>query len=250
MPSRRNQSIIRIKSYPLILIFLLISSVLFGIDKTTESTSVLEKWFKSDPRAKEYEELKPRIEEIFSAASKAKLPIWILMEKLQEGATKHVAPIRLVFGLQRELDRLKLAVSIVKKYKIPYKDKNELGAKLKHLSLILMGGIEYNTILKILEVNQKNNYGEEKIFSLFDLLVQIKSINRTITQGDIRALSYSVLNSKLKPKSYSSLASIYLRAKASGLTDNTIISTIENVLKHGGGLVQLDYELRQRGNGI
>ncbi len=245
---RGNRHITRIKIYLSTIVFLLVLNTLFGLDSNTEATPSLDRWFKTDPRAKQYSQSQSQIKSIFITASKAELPTWVLMEKLQEGASKHVPSPRLILGLNNELKRLKLAKSIVERYNIPYKDKNELGIKLKHLSLILMGGIEYNTIIQFLNADQKNNYGEEKIFSLFDLLVQIKSINRAITQSELLLLGLSILNSKLKAKSYSPIASIYLRAKASGLRDKTITSTIENVLKHGGGLVQLDYELRQRGN--
>src|SRR5512147_1735680 len=92
--------VLKARTTVLLLLVLTVGLPLFAADGNPSA------WFSSDPQAAAYAAVETDISSVFSDAEEAGVPTALLMDKLQEGASKSVAPDRLVQALRAEAVRL------------------------------------------------------------------------------------------------------------------------------------------------
>lgn len=249
------------KSLTIIILLILISAVFIyaeegksgdTLDSVSQSVSQsaerqnFNKWILNDTRGKRYSDYRQYFNELFDAASKQNIPAALLINKIHEGAAKNIPPQRLIKAVSNELIRLETAKYILDNEKITPKDYGYYEDTLKHISILLLGGIESKTIIRLLKLKDKYSRTADDILTACDVLIQFNSIDR-LSQGDLYSTGRALLMSRLKSASFSSIASIYLNARAKRIKTGDILKIIETTLENGGGLIQIDREISDRG---
>ena len=229
-------------------IIFLLSPILIFTEQNTYRQELL-KWLNNDSRGRRYLGYEDFLSGLFDSAAKEGIPAELLMNKLREGAAKNVPPQRLIAALSKEQERLKTARGILEDYGIKFEKTEDYYDTLKHLSIILLGGVEEKTLRNLIDISIDTSPGTSVDFSglllACDVLVQFNSID-ILTQDEMYDLGKSLLLSKLKPAAYSNLASLYLSARARRVRKTELLKLIETTLLHGGGLIQLDQEISER----
>lgn len=226
-------------------VYLLLLTILFIIPHSVsgeESWKIqtLHSWFRLEKKASRYSEKKDEIELLFNEAEQAGIPPSLLMERLKEGAAKGVPPGRLVSALRSEKERLVTARHYLKE--AGYQPENQ---HLKLLSIYFRGGLSVRSVGHLLNTGNREKKEIDAVFLLLDAVFQI-SKTVTLSADQLTALGRVLLESRLHPKSYSSINSFFIKGRARRLDDREILGIIEDVLNSDGGLIQLDRELQRR----
>ncbi|RKX83230.1 MAG: hypothetical protein DRP57_08325 [Spirochaetes bacterium] len=211
------------------------------------SQQSFKKWLMNNPRGKRYAGYTEYFNSLFESASEDDIPAELIITKIREGAVKNIPPRRLITAVSNELYRLKTAKNILDTEKIVIRDYSSYKDTLKHISILLLGGVEAKTIKELFKQNDKYSRTENDVLAACDVLVQFNSIAQ-LSQSDLLKTGRALLMSRLKSASFSSLASIYLNARAKRIKTDDILRIIQRTLSRGGGLIQIDQEISDRGS--
>ncbi len=226
-----------------LLIFLTVAAAAFCQDAGVDS------WFKADPRAKAYMDSKADVLRVFAEAQAADLPLWVLMDKLREGASKGVSPDRLTAGLQSEAARLSAAKSILARVKPGIAERQEYEEALRDTSIALLAGIGGETIEALFSGTRTSVRTYRDVLAACAALIQMKNSSR-LSENELQRLGETLLASTLPSSSFSSIPSFFVKARAAGLRESDILDSIVlKALESGGGFVRMEELLRMRQKG-
>jgi hypothetical protein len=201
-------------------------------------------WFRADPRGKAYRSVEGQVTATFAAASDAGLPLWILMEKLREGAAKGVGADRLATGLEQESRRLLEARDILLGQKVPIMDPRTREETMKAISIALLSGLSPAIIAELFSLAAPPLRIPQDAVAALAAIIPVRDASR-LAESDIRRLGAALLASRLSPAAFKSVSSFFLKARASGARDEDVLETmVIRSLEAGGGLVQMEEELR------
>ncbi len=184
--------------------------------------------------------------ELLKTALQENIPGVLLMDKIREGAAKHIPPQRLITAVNNELNRLKTAQIIVYEQNIKPENEDRYANRLKHISILLLGGIKDKTITRLFNLMAKTSRTADDILAACDVLVEFNSIN-LLSQDDLYGIGKALLSSRLKASTFSGISSVYLNARAKRIKTEDILTIIKNTLTNGGGIIQIDQEISNRG---
>jgi len=206
----------------------------------------LHKWIKTDRKGKRYSGYGEILSKLLKRAVKENIPAVLLMDKIREGAAKRIPPQRLITAVKNELTRLKTAKAIVYRQNIKPENEDQYANRLKHISILLLGGIKDKTITGLFNLMAETKRTADDILAACDVLVEFNSIN-LLAQDDLYGVGKALLFSRLKASTFSGISSIYLNARAKRIKTEDILTIIKNTLTNGGGIIQLDQEISNRG---
>ncbi len=210
--------------------------------QTEEALSV---WFQTQQQAKRYEGIKDELGAMLSQAGKAGIPITLLIEKMNQGASKQVLPESLLKAMDEELARLISARNLIEESGIMTKNHQEYQQTLKFLSVSFRSGLEYATLNTLFAIAAAEKRPLKDTLALCSVLIKIASIQR-LKQDDYLLLGKALVTSRFPESAYDSIASFFLKANASGIKGSDTILFMAGVIEKGGGLIQMEQELARR----
>lgn len=160
---------------------------------------------------------------------------------LREGAAKRVPGSRLVSALREELQRLTFAEDALSETNLLPRNSEQLRDTLRQVSVYQAAGVDRATISSTL----KRTEDLERALAALSAVAGVLSI-QSVDQQQSTRLAVALLDSELTPATFASIPSTFLRGTAIGLPATTVVMIIIDVLERGGGLIQIDRELKVR----
>lgn len=199
-------------------------------------------WLKTEPMATPYRDLAPSIVQVFEAAQSEGLPLELLFDKLKEGAAKRVPPGRLKPVLEGELNRLLDVRKVLEEGfgKDVRKDPFFLQG-MKVGSLALLSGFP----IEGLNIVCASIIGMEKMISLVPPLTEMHRVEALPLQP-LSSFARALSTSSIPPAQYGTFVSLYLKAVAGRIPPADTLRIMTDVLKAGGGILQIERELARR----
>lgn len=205
-------------------------------------TPLLDQWYRESGNARRYTDERSELAAVLEQARQDGVPPELIMLVLREGAAKRVPASRLIAALEAEEERLATARRILERVDLLPIRTEDIRNALRELSVYQSAGVTPDVLSSILESADDLDRGLAAVAAVSQFLgIQPLSDNTTATLG------ISILGSELTPATYASLSSAYLRGTLDGLPPQTVARIIVDVLEAGGGLIQIDRELRARG---
>ena len=199
-------------------------------------------WLHTEPMATPYQDLAPSIVQVFEAARSDGLPLELLFDKLKEGAAKKVPSGRLKPALEGELNRLLQVRKVLQEGfgKDVTKDPFFLQG-MKVGSLALRSGFPEEG----LRIVCTPSMGLEKMVSLLPPLAEMHRIE-TLPLQPLSSFVQALSASPIPPSQYGTFVSLYLKATAGRIPPQDTLRIMTDVLKAGGGILQIERELARR----
>jgi hypothetical protein len=261
-----------IKKIIIVIICTMSISSFFLYTQTDDVKNELETWFQDNPGAEKYRDIGYQILSILTRSQQLSIPTELLMEKLREGASKRVPPSLLVQALSEEAERLSDIVDMINEIdsrneKIegrPFFDTERAGEEgivtpeedgfrlknrsdiIKQLSLFQRSGLGLNSMNRILEEARILGKSKHIAFQSLSALIKIPGVS-SLSEHEVTGLGEALLQSNLSPSSYATLSSIFLKGRIYQMSYSTISSIVIEILKKGGGLIQIEQEITRRG---
>ncbi len=206
-------------------------------------------WLRQDPRAAAYRDFEPALSRMVSEATAAGVPPALLLDKLREGAAKGVAPDRLTSGLVSEVARLQAAALILRRQDAVPTDQRQYQDMLRNLSYAQAAGIGVQTLESLFATARGLGRPALEAIAACNALIQMRSLSK-LSDEDLRRLGDAILSSRQPASAFRSIPPLYLKARAAGLSESEILdSVIVDTLRHGGGLVQMEEQIRTKRKG-
>ena len=259
-----------INIYPerfVICIFLLLIPILFtGADQDSVQQA-LDAWFAGRPESAAYNSIKNELYTLFSRAYTLTIPLTILFERLQEGASKRIPAQKLLKALEEEVERLyKILVMIneidslsLLQGEVSFftslgtesgpgeKGDEEIHTNLIHqLSIFNRSGISVRSMSSLFSLALETEKSKGAMFLVLHGLIKIPGLGN-LDDEETTDLGTALLKSTLSPESYGTISSIYVKGRTYQLNYSTITEIVIDVLNRGGGLVQIEQEIIRRG---
>jgi hypothetical protein len=211
-------------------------SLLFLLVLTVPATGdELSSWFDADPRARAYAVVEAELQGLIDAARMEKVPIGPLIDKLREGAAKQVAPQRLLDAVGETIDQLARARSVLEEAS-GNSWKNE--ADILAVSLLLRD-LPDELAGELIAFGLGRGREMRSIRAAGDAITRLRSIAE-LEDGEALRVGTLLLDGSVPAFAYGSLPSVYLKAKASGLSENEILDeVIIGTLESGGGIIAM-----------
>ncbi len=220
----------------LAVLFSALSSLAWGDD--------LGVWLDTDARANVYSVVAAELRALFAEGDERHVPVGLLMERLREGASKGVDPEILVRALREELDRLERSQLILAGASGAGAERN-----VKEVSLLLRAGLPDALIHIVLNAASRAGRDTETALAACSALADLRRLG-SIGDEESARIGELLLRSRVSPRRYASLASVFTRAKTRGMSDGDIVQTvIIRSLESGGGLSAMDREIDRSGPG-
>jgi hypothetical protein len=193
----------------------------------------------------EYGSVYAPIKDVFSELEKLGLPAEILLDKLKEGLAKKVTPLNLLNGIKNEAGRIKQAAFLLKKTRFPYENESQKIELYNNISLFLLGGFQEQLVERLLSEVRAENEPIEVFRFLGTALLKLKTIT-VLDEDELSELSLVLLHSTLNYTSYPIITSLFVKAKFRRVSDEEMFSLVVNILRNGGGILQIEEELGRR----
>ena len=158
-------------------------------------------WFGSDPRAGAYSSAREELRLVFAEGGREQLPLWILAEKLREGASKGVPRDRLVTGLRAELGRLERARRILESAggaRIRSADAKKRDGSLKAIGIFLRAGMPEPLIGEMFAAGSSTPAGEDAAFAACLALLELRSV-ASIPDSDSVQIGRLLVSGPMQP---------------------------------------------------
>ncbi len=231
-----------IRSAPLGIVCFFLLLPLVSVFPQGITPDTIQTWLQSEPIAMPYREVAPSILQEFNSASAERLPLELLFDKLKEGVAKKVPPARLKAVLEGEVSRLLKVRKILQDGFGKEVERDPFFLQgMKVGSLALLSGFPEEG-LKLVCSPQ---IGMEKMVSLVPPLVEMHRIDSL----PLQPLAYfvqAVSASTIPSAQYGSFVSLYLKASASRIPPAETLRIMGDILKTGGGILQIERELARR----
>ncbi|MEJ2663818.1 MAG: hypothetical protein P8107_07215, partial [Spirochaetia bacterium] len=115
----------------------------------------------------------------------------------------------------------------------------------RYISLFLLSGFQEQLLQQMLN-GAKSREEAVKVFeSLGTTLLKLKTIT-TLDESRLGALSRVLLESTLNYTSYPIITSLFVKAKFRRVSDQEMYTLVINILRNGGGVLQIEEELSRR----
>jgi hypothetical protein len=261
-----------IKKYVIVIICTMSLSSFFLYTQSIDVKNELETWFQNNPEAEKYRGIEHQILSILTSSQQLSIPTELLMEKLREGASKGVPPSLLVQALSEEAERLSDIVNMISEINsrnektegrpffdtgnteeedivAPEEDTSRLRNRsdiIKQFSLFQRSGLSLTSIDSILEEARTLGKNKDIAFQSLSALIKIPGVS-SLSENEVTGLGEALLQSNLSPSSYSTLSSIFLKGRIYQISYSTISRIVIEILKKGGGLIQIEQEITRRG---
>lgn len=202
----------------------------------------LSSWFVADPRAHPYTGVQPELRGLIEAARLQEVPIGPLIDKLREGASKGVDAGRLIAALRETIERMVQARAILEQASGTTAGSEE---NVQAFSILLQRGLPEGLARELIAYGRQAGRRMQAIRAACDAVTSLLAV-RALGDPDALKVGELLLASKLPVSAYRSLASVYLKAKASGLDDSEILNdVIIGTLESGGGIVSMDEKINK-----
>ena len=189
-----------------------------------------------------YEPIKADVESIIQTLREEEIPVDTIGLLVLEGIAKDVEPARLIGAIDLEVDRLLWLKGLLKNAGYDAMDPSELAEPLERLSLFLQSGVERATIESLF----RDEVDLEQVVYAGEALGKIVQFAYGKPEDQMR-LANALLDSSVPPRRYSALASTVIRGLSTGLSPDRLLDILVEVLASGGGILQIDQEIRSRG---
>lgn len=216
--------------------------VFLPIPAVEAQTPLLDQWYRESDNARRYIDERSELAAVMEQAREDGIPPELIMLVLQEGAAKRVPPSRLIAALEAEEERLATARRILERVDLLPIRTADIQNALRELSVYQSAGVPPDVLDSVLARTDELDRG----LAAVGALAQVVGI-QPLRDDTMATLGISILASELTPATYASLSSAYLRGTLNGLPPETVVRIIVDVLEAGGGLIQIDRELRTRG---
>jgi hypothetical protein len=190
-----------------------------------------------------YSAVESEIRAVFSAAEAAGIPTALLMDKLEEGASKSVAPGQLLLALRAEAERLAAGQAALSREKIDLAGAEEKSQALKAISLLFVAGVQDTTVDSLLATSGKR--GAADLVEALNTLVQIR-LSTGLADNGLATLGTALLESGLPRAAFKSIPRVLFNAAARGMKGEAAAAVLVDVLKSGGGIVQMEEALLKK----
>ncbi len=216
------------------LLLILLSSFLYG------APDPLPSWYLKIPDI--YEPIKADVLSVIMTLREEEIPGDTIGLLVLEGAAKDVEPVRLIGAINLEVGRLLWLKQVLESSGYDEMEASELAEPLGRLSLFLQSGVERGALESLL----RGQVDLEKVLYAGEALGKIVQFAYATPEDQIR-LANAMIGSNVPSRRYSALASTVLRGLSAGLSPDRLLDIIVEVLNSGGGILQIDQEIRSRG---
>jgi hypothetical protein len=203
-------------------------------------------FFAEHPRSEMYASIRAELHRLFAAVRDEGVPPAPLMSVLREAAAKRVPAERLLQALAAESERLRLAVDVLAEYQLLPAQDTARGDALRRISVYLQGELSVAGMQGIARSAAELETG---LAATLEAMEAVSSVTATagLAPDRQRRLGEALLMSELDPDGYGAVRSAYVKGRLAGLTAQTITEIVVRVLEAGGGIIQIDRELTERG---
>ncbi|HVO40163.1 MAG TPA: hypothetical protein VMV03_14130 [Spirochaetia bacterium] len=213
----------------------------------TARADELAAWYGSDTRSAAYSSIRDELQEVFSQARKAQVPLWVLGEKLREGACKKVSADTLLRCVRGEEARLERAQSILARAQVAGARPGTRAAltgtgerSLKAVGIYLRAGLPDPLVGDLLAAGAATPGGEDVALSACETIVTLRSLAR-VADTDSLAIGKLLIAKSSEPLGYASLGPVFARARARGLSNDRIVKDVVIAsLSSGGGAASMN----------
>jgi len=214
-----------------------VAALLLLAGPATARADELASWYGSDPRSAAYTSVRDDLQSVFSQAKKAQVPLWVLGEKLREGASKKVTADTLLRCVRGEEARLERAQSILARTQIAgarvvRTDREE--RSLKAVGIYLRAGLPDPLVGDLLAAGAATPGGEEGALSACETIVALRSL-APIADTDSLAIGKLLIAGSSEPLGYASLGPVFARARARGISNDRIVKDVIIATLSSGG---------------
>jgi hypothetical protein len=223
-------------------LFLLIPSF-FVYSSSPEK--ILDEWYSTHSRADRYLGIREPLIGCFYELDNAGIPLDLLLERLNEGASKRVRPAILSREMDAEKERLFAAQRIIEEADTGDKGGDDLNKTLKHLSVYLRSGLSESTLLFFMKGFSGSGTNKDDLFALFYLFARLHAI-KPMQQDLYFVLGKALLEGEYSTLTFDTLASLYLQAQAKGIPADQFVEIAIDTLHRQEDLSQLAREIERR----
>jgi hypothetical protein len=224
---------------------LILSLTFFAAVRTaalsSDPVAELSQWLRTDSRTERYLPVESSIIEIAHDAQTLGLPLGPIVDKVKEGANKGVDPAKLVAAVGTLVETMKNARETVEKHVKPAPEK-----LIRETTLFIEGGLDPAIVIAPLiglSIDEKND--TEPFRAACAVLLEVHAL-RIDDQKILGSLGKSIVASRLPVSAYESVFTLFIKARAGRMGDADIITMITKILDDGGGIIQIEQELRRR----
>jgi hypothetical protein len=208
-------------------------------------------WFRMNPRSEAYAPIREQLADSFRLAAQESIPSELLLELLDEGASRGVPAPRLLATLKtRLLDFIQMKKSL-DRFAVCLAGKAAPGnavppARLRNFASLLRRGVPLTVIESTLDAACEQKKDFPAALAVLRALANVSSL-RELPSERVAALGKALLKSRLSPAGFSTLNALYIKGKLKNLTTGQITDIIIAALEEGKGLVRIDQELNRAG---
>ncbi len=217
--------------------------IVFGVLRVPAASADngLESWLRSDPRAAQYRPIADEATELARVLADSNIPDGFLVRIIAEAAAKRVSPTAVVSVFRRTVDAFLAANAVLSEVGFLPERPDGRDSLFVRLGIVFSAGLDVSVFEEL--VVYADNL--DKLLTVSEAIAETLSV--TDLEPDAKtALGRSLLASRLPVSAYGSVPSVYLRGRAGGLSTDDVTTVIIDALGRGGGLVQIDAELRRR----
>jgi len=150
-----------------------------------------------------------------------------------------------VNALNEELDRLVLARTILQNEEIQFSSKGAYQDALREISLLLLNGFSGEFVSRLLTFSMSQDKGIEGVLAAGCSLLLISAAG-SLSEEQLFNLGKALLSSRFSPAGYPYVASLFIKASVNQVKPAELLTPVIRILEQGGGLIQLERELRRR----
>ncbi len=229
------------------IIGLLFFSLFMGLSQafSEDISGIIDTLFSQEQRQSEYGQIYAPLMSVFIELEQQGLPIASLLDKLKEGLAKKVSPERLLTGIKNEALRIKQAFSLLKKIQFTFDSESEKNELYNSISLFFLGGLSEDLLEPMLRGAKGKKQAVRVFQSLGTTILKLKTVTG-LGESKLLTLTKVLLNSALNYTNYPIITSLFVKAKFRRMSDQEMFSLVVNILKRGGGILQIEEELSRR----
>lgn len=206
----------------------------------------LDQWFASDSRAPAYASIRGELDVLADGLAREGIPVVLLVDRLDEGSAKRIAPAKLLDALRKDSDDFLFLGSLyARREPAMYGDPQSKKDALVVGSLILRSGIGRDMLEQCLT---ESGSGGSAVKRCLDALLAVASVHRRspLQPGQLARLTQALVVSPEKPERFSALSSLFVRGRAGGIRAGEIAELVIGAFGRGGGFVQAENEISRR----
>lgn len=226
---------------------LLVTFLLFFLSISAYSHSqILSSWFNDNEYSMDYLDIEDELHRLIQEIEELKIPTSLIIEKLNEGASKKIKSPRLLTAIREETERLKKAALIIELTNKNILKTEDSVTLYKGISIFLLGGISEGNIQNFIVKSYQKKSGLNTFLSLGKSILNILSIT-DLSDNEQLLLGETMLSSRLQATGYSAISSLFLKGKQKRIPEDEIIFIVVNSLNNNEGVIRMEYEINRRG---